>query len=54
MRETAMNSVKERLEAMPCSAETSAPSLPLWAGSRVPSGPKQIWPEMTTRLPVRI
>jgi hypothetical protein len=37
--------------AWPCSTVTASPSLPL--ATRVPDGPRQIWPETTSSDPVR-
>src|SRR5215210_1491189 len=44
---------QSRAAAWPASSATSRPSLPLWPSAILPSGPKQIWPETTTRFPVR-
>ena len=40
-----------RAAAVPCSADTVAPSLPLCSGA-TPCGPNANWPEMTSRWPL--
>ncbi|KIU33883.1 hypothetical protein SR39_11835 [Methylobacterium radiotolerans] len=42
-----------RAAAFPASAETLPPTLPLCSAAMAPSAPKQTWPEITTKLPVR-